>query len=1037
MSDSRLFEGLGAAAILAWPELEELRVPLAAQGVDDGADSAGAELRRGGQREDLQRRDSGPGEAGRLREAESRGAGDAQAGETARAAEGDDATQVPDVDSGIAEHAMDQDEGVGCARPPELDDLEERLPRARQCDARHRRGEVEGEDDSSSAHLRARRGSLPCGCAVDSRAVPVAAEPTPMLRHYLELKARHPDALLFYRMGDFFELFFEDARTAAGLLDLTLTARGRGTDNEAPMRGVPHHAAPGYIARLLKLGRKVVLCDQVEDPAQAKGLVRREVTRIYSPGTLSDTELLEGKEESFLAALVWEGESGAGAFLDVSTGAFVVRRFSGVAEAITELEALRPRELLSDEETLPEALRAWAAREIACRTAIAGRLESSRAAGERLRRQLGLGTLRGLGLDDGEPAVRAAAAALAYAQENQLSGLEHVRDLTLAVASDRMALDGTTLANLEIFRNTRDGGRSGTLLDRLDRTSTAAGGRLVREWLRRPLREPEAVRERQDGIAALAGDPPRAGRVRERLGRLADFERLASRAVVGTLSPREAAALRDALGEIPALFADLAGSGAAILAAAAACDPHTGLHAALVERLEESPAASLDEGGVIAVGVDAELDEARSLARDGKHHVLAIEQRERERTGVASLKIRYNRVFGYSIEVSKANAGRVPEDYVRRQTLVNAERYVTPELQNLEERILRAEERQLALERRLFDDLRLRVAAVAGGLGELGRAVARVDVLAGWAALAAGGWVRPEMLASGTGVRIADGRHPVLDATLGADFVPNDVELDPEARQIVLLTGPNMGGKSTYLRQVALIVLVAQTGSFVPARSASIGMVDRIFSRVGASDDLARGESTFMVEMIETANILRFATRDSLVILDEVGRGTATFDGLSLAWAIVEHLHEHARPLTLFATHYHELTELEALLPRVVNRTMAVKEWEDRILFLRRVVPGSADKSYGLHVARLAGIPESVIGRAEQVLHNLEAKEFDPEGRPRLAEGTSFASERPAQMPLFTPAEELVGRILREADLDRLTPLAALNLLVSLQDRLK
>jgi DNA mismatch repair protein MutS len=860
-----------------------------------------------------------------------------------------------------------------------------------------------------------------------------------MLRQYLEVKARHPDALLFYRMGDFFELFFEDAQIAAGLLDLTLTARGRGTENEAPMCGVPHHAAEGYIARLLKMGRKVVLCDQVEAPSQARGLVRREVTRIYTPGTLADSGLLDGREESLLAALVPDDDDGAGlALLDVSTGAFTARRFADAAGLLAELETARPSELLADEAALPAAVRAWAEREGICHTAIGTRLEAPAAATEKLRRHFGVATLRGFGLVDGEAAVRAAAAALAYAQENQISGLAHVRGLTLRESSDGLMLDGTTLANLEILRSARDGGRRGSLLDTVDRTRTAAGGRRVREWLRRPLRDPARIAERQEAVAALLAEAAQRTRLQEQLAGLADFERLAGRAVIGTLSPREAAALRQALGNLPELLASLAHSPSALLAAAAAVDPLPDLHAELVRRLAPSPAVSPEEGSVIAEGVDAELDEVRSLASDSKRHILAIEERERERTGIASLKIRYNRVFGYSIEISKANAAKVPPDYQRRQTLVQAERYVTPELQGLEERILRAEERQGVLERKHYEALRGDVAAAADRLARVGEAVARIDVLAGWAELAGRrGWQRPEVAPGGGGLRISEGRHPVLDEWLGAEFVPNDAELDPERSQIVLLTGPNMGGKSTYLRQVALIALLAQCGCFVPARSAVIGALDRIFSRVGASDDLARGESTFMVEMIETANILRQATAESLVILDEVGRGTATFDGLSLAWAIVEHLHEGPKPLTLFATHYHELTELEALLPRVVNRTMAVREWEEKILFLRRVVPGSADKSYGLHVARLAGLPEAVVERAAQVLRNLEKKEFDPHGRPRLAEGTEFPAQKPGQMPLFAPADELVARILREADLDRLTPLAALNLLASLQDRLK
>jgi DNA mismatch repair protein MutS len=868
--------------------------------------------------------------------------------------------------------------------------------------------------------------------------MPPAAELTPMLRHYLEIKSRHPGAILFYRMGDFFELFFEDAVETASLLDLTLTARQKGTDSEAPMCGVPHHAVEGYVGRLLKLGRKVVICDQVEDPAQAKGLVRREVTRILTPGTLSETGLLEGKEENHLVALIWHDGRGAGAFLDVSTGSFFVRRFRDAAEALAELEAMRPRELLCDVERLAEPLAAWVTREVACRTPLGDRLEAPAAAAQRLRRRLDVGSLRGFGLEDGEPAVRAAAAALAYAEENQLAELSHVRDLVVRESGDRLALDGTTLANLEIFRNARDGGAGGSLLELLDRSRTAGGGRLLRDWLRRPLRDPTAIAERQSGVAELVAEPARRERLRERLARFADLERLAARAVVGTLSPREAAAVRDSLRLLPELLDELRETSSRRLAALAATDPVAGLTAALASRLAASPAPSLEEGGVIAEGVDAELDEVRSLGHDSKRHVLDLEGRERERTGIGSLKIRYNRVFGYAIEVSRANAAKVPADYARRQTLVNAERYVTTELQALQDRILNAEARQLEIERRLFDELRREVASEASRLGAAARAAAEIDVVAALADLAArGGWCRPEVVAPGGGIRIAEGRHPIVERALGGGFVPNDAELDPEASQIVLLTGPNMGGKSTYLRQVALLVLMAQMGSFVPAKAARIGAVDRIFSRVGASDDLARGESTFMVEMIETANILRFATRESLVILDEVGRGTATFDGLSLAWAIVEHLHERARPLTLFATHYHELTELAEVLPRVVNRTMAVKEWEEKILFLRRVVPGCADKSYGLHVARLAGIPEGVVERAEQVLRNLEAKEYDPRGRPRLAEGGEFVAERPPQMPLFTPPEEIVARLLREVDLERLTPLAALNLVASLRDRLK
>jgi DNA mismatch repair protein MutS len=882
---------------------------------------------------------------------------------------------------------------------------------------------------------------------------------TPMMRQYMEVKAQHPDALVMYRMGDFYEMFYEDARAAAPILEVQLTARHKGTESEAPMCGVPHHALGIYLAKLIGAGLKVAICDQVEDPAQAKGLVKREVTRVVTPGTVSEPGLLDGKEENLLAGLVWERGEGAGAFLDVSTGAFFVRRWHDAEAAVEDLALLRPREVLfhaeRGEDGFPIEIVEWAERDCPCRTPLAGdRLFEPQAAGALLLRQFGAGTLRGFGLEEGEPAVKAAAAALAYAQETQKSGLAHIRGLAVREARDRLTLDASTLANLEVFASQRagvpagsaTGRRRSSLLAVLDRTVTPPGGRTLREWLRRPLVDPKEIAERHRAVGALVADNPLRERLRERLARMADPERLVSRAVLGTLTPREAAALRDALAEAPAILDELAAMAARdpgeapLLAQLAASDPLPELHAELARVLAESPALSLQDGGVIAAGVDADLDRFRSLTRDSKQHILALEVRERERTGIASLKIRYNRVFGYYLEVTRANQERVPADYIRKQTLVNAERYVTPEVKELEEQILSAEERQIELEQRFFRELTSKIAAEAPGLIALAEAIGALDALASFAEVAARNrYVRPKMGLPGAPVIVRDGRHPVVEQASRDAFVPNDAELDGETAQIVLLTGPNMGGKSTYLRQVALIVLMAQAGSFVPAAEAVIGVCDRIFTRVGASDDLARGESTFMVEMIETANILRHATEQSLVILDEVGRGTATFDGLSIAWAIVEYLHEHRRPKTLFATHYHELTELASLLPRVVNRTMAVKEWEERIVFLRRVVPGSADKSYGLHVARLAGLPEGVIDRAAEILANLESKEYDPTGKPRLARGNAPNAEAPgapAQLTLFAPPEQVVAAALRDVDVDRLTPLAALNLVQSLKSRL-
>ena len=860
---------------------------------------------------------------------------------------------------------------------------------------------------------------------------------TPMLRQYLEVKADHEDAIVLYRMGDFYEMFFEDAEKAAPILEVTLTARNRGKKNEAPMCGVPHHAVQMYLGKLLRAGLKVAICDQVEDPAQAKGLVKRQVTRVITPGTVSDPELLDGEEANYLASVAWNETCGGGAFLDISTGSFLVRRWTRLEDSLDDLALLRPQEILHRNSDLPPGLIDWIDAEGICRTPESEEDWPRPAqAAELVCRQVGTSTLQGYGLDDDEPAVQAAAAALRYARETQQNDLSHVSELRVSEVADNLVLDATTVKNLEIFRNLRDGRRHGSLLGVLDRTVTPAGGRLLREWLKRPLREPASIDERLEAVAELLHELELRSEVRDLLAQVGDIERLASRAVLETLTPREAATLRSGLERLPAVVELLSAVESPALQEVHGTDVVTDLAAELGRLIEDNPPASLKEGGVIKTGVDEDLDRHRSLAQDSRQHILALQEAERSRTGIASLKIRYNKVFGYYLEVTKANQHLVPEDYIRKQTLVNAERYVTAELKDLEEKILAAEEEQLRLEDEHFRRARSMVAAQSVRLLAAAEAVARLDVLATFAECAARNrYTRPGVSESGGAIRIIEGRHPVVEKLGDEVFVPNDTELDSETEQIVILTGPNMGGKSTYLRQTALIVLMAQAGSFVPAESATISTVDRIFTRVGASDDLTRGESTFMVEMIETAKILHQATASSLVILDEVGRGTATFDGLSLAWAIVEHLHEHTRPKTIFATHYHELTELATILSRVVNRTMAVREWQDKIVFLRRVKPGSSDKSYGLHVARLAGIPSSVIERASQVLQNLEAYEYDLSGKPRLAKGVEAGEGQADQMMLFAPAEEVVASVLREIDLERLSPLAALNLLHSLKNR--
>jgi DNA mismatch repair protein MutS len=863
---------------------------------------------------------------------------------------------------------------------------------------------------------------------------------TPMLRHYLEVKAQHPDAILFYRMGDFYEMFFDDAVEAAPVLEIALTARQKGSPSEAPMCGVPHHALDNYLGKLIRAGFKVAICDQMEDPAAAKGLVRREVTRVVTPGTLSDPDLLEGKEENLLCAVSWQNGEGAGAFLDVSTGRLLVHRWPSTTEAIEALALRQPRELVFDEGELPSEIESWLEMAGVCRSpaSTADRLTAERARGV-LSSQFRGTSLRGFGLRQNEPATLATAAALRYAHDTQKSDLTHIRELKVHEQRDYMVVDDTTLQNLEVLRGTRDGRQRGTLLSLLDCTRTAMGARLLRSWLQMPLLARPEILARHDAVEELVDGPALRERVRAGLEKVSDLERLLSRAVLGRLTPREAAALRDSLAEIATLWEAIAACRSDLLAAMATVERCAELGDLLCARLAPEPPAQLRSGGVVAEGVNGDLDHARSLVRDSKQHILALETEERERSGISSLKVGFNKVFGYYLEVTKANQARVPEHYTRKQTLTNAERYITPEIKELEEQILGAEDRLATLEEEEYRQIVEAIVAEADGLTPLARAVASLDVLAAFAETAARrAYVRPRMGEPGGAIGIDEGRHPVVEAMLRDEFIPNDLALDGDEAQVILLTGPNMGGKSTYLRQVALIVLLAQAGSFVPARRAEIGIVDRIFTRVGASDDLTRGESTFMVEMIETANILRYAGQQSLVILDEVGRGTATFDGLSLAWAIVEHLHETSRPKTLFATHYHELTELASLLPRVVNRTMAVKEWEEQIVFLRRVVPGSADKSYGIQVARLAGLPPPVLERASEILANLERQEYDLAGRPRLAEGPHApASVGPDQLSLFRAPEELVASILRDVDVDRLSPLAALNLLHTLKSRLE
>jgi len=856
-----------------------------------------------------------------------------------------------------------------------------------------------------------------------------------MFQQYFGVKQRHPDAILFFRMGDFFEVFHDDAVLAARLLDITLTARGPkdSPEPQVPMAGVPAHAVDGYVARLVKLGHRVVLCDQVEDARKAKGLVRREVTRIATPGTTADEHTVDAKEHVFLMAVVRAGTTVGFGFAELSTGRLDVSEVEtdlAPARLADEIARYRPREILIPAGTdlsplLPVDVKAT-------RTERPAELADRRMAAERLRRHLGVTSLAGYGLEGRDAATTAAGLLLAYLEETQRGSIAHVRSIAFVDAGDYLQLDAEAVRNLELVRSLRDGSTRTTLLEVVDATCTSMGARLLRERLLRPHRDRVTITAGLDAVETLHDDGALRGRLRQRaLTEIRDLERLLSRVTLRTANARDLLALRDSIRALPRLKEMTAAVDARYLRTLSdELDELADVRETLERSIADDAPVSMRDGGLLRKGFDAKLDELRSVTTDGKSWIAAYEGRERQETGISSLRVRFNRVFGYSIEVTKANLGLVPERYQRRQTLANAERYTTPELKEREAKVLEAEERLIDLEQELFIEIRERIAAEAGRIATTARAVATIDLLASFAEVAAQrGWVRPTVTADGPLV-IEQGRHPVVEAGLvGERFVPNDVRLDPDDRQIVLVTGPNMGGKSTYLRQVALIAILAHVGSFVPARAARIPIVDRVFTRVGASDDLARGRSTFMVEMIETANILHHATSRSLVVLDEVGRGTSTFDGLSLAWAIVEHLHEgpRARPLTLFATHYHELTDLAGMLDGVHNSRMIVRSHRGEVVFAHRVEDGAADRSYGIEVARLAGLPQEVVERAREVLRNLEAVELGLEER--LRPDTAGA---PSQLTLFVPATHPVIEELKRIDSDSLSPLEALTRLAEL-----
>jgi DNA mismatch repair protein MutS len=864
------------------------------------------------------------------------------------------------------------------------------------------------------------------------------------MRQFHRMKAEHPDALLFFRMGDFYELFFDDAVVASRALEIALTSRSKDPSGEpVPMCGVPYHAATGYISRLVSQGFRVALCEQMEDPRTVKGVVRREVVRVITPGTQLDTSALEAAEASYVMALD-PGPSALGAaWLDATTGEFFTTEWDGPARferLRDEIGATGPREILVRAGSeLPGWLGDPAQPEGAIPRAPA---EDRSFEPERARRELlahfGVVTLEAFGCEALPRATAAAGAVLRYVRDTQKRDLTHVTALTTRGSGDALVIDSVTRRNLELTESLADGGRRGTLLDVLDHTHTAMGARLLREWILRPLVELERIQDRLDAVEELAFRALDRGRLREALGRVQDLDRILGRITLGTAGPRDLVALARSLQALPPASEALGECLAPLVRQLVKdLDPPLDLAAEVERTLVDEPPALLREGGVIRDGVDPDLDELRSTSRGGRATIAAIEERERGRTGIANLKVRFNRVFGYYIEVSKSNLGLVPDDYIRKQTIASGERYVTPELKEYEERVLRADELILEREGRLFEALRGRLGAAARRIQQTSRATAALDVLTSLAESATRfDYVKPR-LTRGDEISFVEGRHPIMERVLDEPFVANDLAMGEDHPRLLVLTGPNMGGKSTFLRQVALIAVMAQMGGFVPAREAKLGLVDRVFTRVGASDQILRGQSTFMVEMQETAHILLHSTLRSLVLLDEIGRGTATFDGLSIAWAVAEHIaRSEGGPKTIFATHYHELVDLATDIPGVGNIHVSAREWRDTIVFLRKIESGGSDRSFGIQVARLAGLPASVVVRAQEILRNLESTEFDREGRPRLAHSEHDSADGARQLVLFSGQEEAVVEELRRADPDTLTPLQALALLAELKKRL-
>ncbi|QDT79990.1 DNA mismatch repair protein MutS [Gimesia maris] len=857
---------------------------------------------------------------------------------------------------------------------------------------------------------------------------------TPMMERYLEVKRQNPGTLLLFRMGDFYELFHEDAEIAARILGITLTSRDKTSSNPIPMAGFPHHSLDNYLYKLIHAGYRASICDQVEDPKKAKGMVKREVTRVVTPGTLTDDALLDPHENNFLASIYF-GKSNIGlAWLELSTGRFLTSNTTA-EHLVDELARIHPAECI------------FAEGNTALQNAV-GHLDTmlterppwSFAEGESEKRLLdhfGTKTLEGFNLEAGTPSITAAGALLEYVQETQKSSIPHINQIEPYERGDRLLIDEATRRSLELTRTIREGKREGSLISVLDETVTSMGARLLTDWIANPLTSLSQIERRLDAVEELSQNPVLCTEVREQLAKTYDLQRLTARIATGRASARDLSFLAQTLALLPKLKAKLSGRKAELLQSLEAdIDLCAEVRSDIETMIIEDPPLTLNEGGVIRPGFSEELDELRSLSKGGKEWIAGYRNEESERIGIPNLKVGYNKVFGYYLEVSAAHAAKVPDHYIRKQTLKNQERYITPELKEYEEKVLKAEDRAVELEQSMFDELRERVAKEAPRTQKTAEILAQIDVLFGLAHLAThAGYTRPEMTEEPV-LDIRESRHPVLDRLQpSGEFVPNDVLLGEPYGRVQIITGPNMAGKSTYIRQAALLTLMAQIGSFIPASEARIGIADRIFARVGASDELSKGQSTFMVEMTEAARILNSASERSLVILDEIGRGTSTYDGISLAWSMTEFLHDKIKARTLFATHYHELTELTQTLKQASNWNVAVHEQDGEIVFLHKIVEGSANKSYGIHVARLAGIPDQVIQRANQILSTLEKDHIDETGQttipPRIDRKSSHQ-----QLSLFGNTAHPVLDEIRDLNVDEMTPLAALEELYRIREQL-